>query len=166
VKIPVIVCVDDERTVLNSLQTELMNALGDDYLIEPAESGLDALEIIEELLEDGIELPVVISDQIMPGIKGDELLTRIHAIAPKTLTILLTGQADAEAIGKAVNSANLYRYIPKPWESTDLHLTVTEAIKSYFQDKELEQFYARLQEKVAEHTRELQQKNELLSIAH
>jgi len=165
VKIPVIVCVDDERTVLNSLQTELMNALGDDYLIEPAESGLDALEIIEELLEDGIELPVVISDQIMPGIKGDELLTRIHAIAPKTLTILLTGQADAEAIGKAVNSANLYRYIPKPWESTDLHLTVTEAIKSYFQDKELEQFYARLQEKVAEHTRELQQKNELLSIA-
>jgi two-component system sensor histidine kinase/response regulator len=165
VKTPVIVCVDDERTVLNSLQTELMNALGDDYLIELAENGLDALEIIEELLEDGIELPVVISDQIMPDMKGNELLTRVHAIAPKTLTILLTGQADAEAIGKAVNSANLYRYIPKPWESTDLHLTVREAIKSYFQEKELEQFYARLQEKVAEHTRELQQKNELLSIA-
>jgi len=165
VNTPVIVCVDDEKTILNSLEMELMDALGDDYLIETAESGLDALEIIEELLAEGIELPVVISDQIMPSMKGDELLTQVHAITPKTLTILLTGQADAEAVGKAVNSANLYRYIPKPWESTDLHLTVTEALKSYFQEKELAQFYASLEEKVAERTREIQRKNEFLSIA-
>jgi response regulator RpfG family c-di-GMP phosphodiesterase len=140
VKTPVIVCVDDEKTILNSLQMELMDELGDQYLIETAESGIEALEIIEELLAEGIELPLVISDQIMPSMKGDELLTQVHAITPKTLTILLTGQADAEAVGRAVNSANLYRYIHKPWEYTDLHLTVTEALKSYFQEKKWRSF--------------------------
>ena len=162
---PVIVCVDDEKTILNSLEMELMDALGDQYLIETAESGIEALEIIEELLAEGIELPLVISDQIMPSMKGDELLTQVHAITPKTLTILLTGQADAEAVGRAVNSANLYRYIPKPWESTDLSMTITKALKSYFQDKKLAQFYASLEYKVAARTRELQQKNKFLSIA-
>jgi two-component system, sensor histidine kinase and response regulator len=165
VKIPVIVCVDDDRTILNSLEMELMDLLGDKYLIETAESSMDALEIIEELLAENIELPLVISDQIMPSIKGHELLTQVHAMSPKTLTILLTGQADAEAVGKAVNTANLYRYISKPWESTDLSMTVSKALKSYFQEKELAQFYASLEEKVAERTHELQQKNEFLSIA-
>jgi len=165
VNTPVIVCVDDEKTILNSLEMELMDALGDQYLIETAESGIEALEIIEELLAEGIELPLVISDQIMPSMKGDELLTQVHAITPKTLTILLTGQADAEAVGRAVNSANLYRYIPKPWESTDLSMTITKALKSYFQDKKLAQFYASLEYKVAARTRELQQKNKFLSIA-
>lgn len=46
---------------------------------------------------------VIISEQIMPGIKGDELLSRIHAQYPKTLKILLSGQASAEAVGNAVN---------------------------------------------------------------
>jgi signal transduction histidine kinase len=53
----------------------------------------------------------------------------------------------------------------KPWDSTDLILTVTEAIESYFQKKELAEFYAGLEKKVAERTRELKEKNEFLSIA-
>lgn len=164
-KTPVIICVDDEKTLLNSVQIELMKAVGDKYIIEPAESGEEALEIIEELLKEGIELPLIISDQIMPGMKGDELLAQVNAIAPKTLKILLTGQANTDIIGKAVNTANLYRYIPKPWESTDLQLSVTEALKSYQKEKQLAKFYASLEEKIAEHTSELQQKNEFLSMA-
>ncbi|MDM8563588.1 hybrid sensor histidine kinase/response regulator, partial [Candidatus Marithioploca araucensis] len=120
---------------------------------------------IEELLEENIEIPLVISDQLMPGMKGDELLKQIHAIIPKTLKILLTGQADADAVGKAVNNANLYRYIAKPWEPTDFNLTVTEAVHSYFQEKELTEFYADLEKKVAKRTEELKQKNEFLGIA-
>lgn len=124
-----IVCVDDERFVLISLRDQLFHHLGSDYNIEMAESGEEALEIFEELREDEIEIPLIISDQIMPGIKGDELLIRLHAQYPKTLKILLTGQASAEAVGNAVNAANLYRYIAKPWEETDLSLTVMEAIR-------------------------------------
>ena len=163
--IPVIICVDDERTILSSLQIELMNALKDEYLIETAESGKDALEMVEELLKEGTELPLVISDQLMPGMKGDELLKKIHAIAPKTLKILLTGQANISAVGNAINHANLYRYIAKPWEPTDLLITVKKAIQSYFQEQALVQFYANLEKKVAERTQQLQEKNEFLSMA-
>ncbi len=164
-KKPVILCVDDEQMLLVSLKQQLKHQFGNDYQIETAEDGKEALEIIEDLLEEGIDLPVVISDQLMQGMKGDELLTQIHALVPKTLKILLTGQAEADAIGKAVNSANLYRYIAKPWEPTDLNLTVMEAIRRYFQEKELTQFYASLEKKVTDRTQELQQKNQFLSIA-
>ncbi len=138
-KEPIIICVDDEEIVTRSLKRELNDTLGDEYIIETAEGGKDALELFEELLEEGHEVPLVIADQIMPDIKGDELLKRIHAISPKTLKVMLTGQADMEAVTNAVNYADLYRYIAKPWERTDLIMTVKEALKRYFQDKKLEE---------------------------
>jgi two-component system, sensor histidine kinase and response regulator len=162
---PVILCVDDEQMLLLSLKQQLKNQFGKDYQIETAEDGEEALEIIQELLEQGIDLPLVISDQLMQGMKGDQLLTQIHSLVPQTFKILLTGQAEADAIGKAVNSANLYRYISKPWEPSDLNLTVMEAIRRYFHEKELSQFYASLEKKVADRTKALQQKNQFLSIA-
>ena len=133
----VIICVDDETTVLRSLKAELKEAIGKDYLIEIAEGGEDALALLEELLEDGYEIPLIISDYIMPNMKGDELLKRVHLISPQTLKILLTGQADLEAVGNAIKQAKLYRYIAKPWQASDLSLTVKEAVNSYLQDKKL-----------------------------
>jgi DNA-binding NtrC family response regulator len=50
---------------------------------------------------------------------------------------LLTGQANLEAVGKAIKYANLYRYIAKPWQSDDLKLTVKEALNSYLQVQQL-----------------------------
>jgi adenylate cyclase len=124
----VIVCVDDEKTVLRSLKAELQEAISNDYLIEIAEGGEEALELIMELLDDGYEVPLIISDHIMPEMNGDELLRRVHIISPKTLKIMLTGQADIEAVGNAIKNANLYRYIAKPWQQEDLSLTVKEAV--------------------------------------
>ena len=141
----VVICVDDETTVLRSLKAELQEAIGNDYLIEIAQGGEEALELIEELLEDAYEVPLIISDHIMPDMKGDELLKRVHLILPKTLKILLTGQADITAVGNAVKHAKLYRYIAKPWQAEDLSLTVKEAVYSYFQDKKLAQQNAQLQ---------------------
>jgi len=157
-----IVCIDDEPTILDSMEIELEKAVGHDYLIEIAEDGQEGLEVCEELLENGDEIALVISDCIMPGMKGDELLRRIHIFSPKTLKILLTGQADLGAVGNAIKHANLYRYIAKPWQSDDFRLTVTEALHSYFQDKKLVEFYAHLEEKIAQRTCELQDKNEAL----
>ena len=142
----VILCVDDENMVLVSLRQQLKRKFERKYTLETAESGEEALEIVEELSERNIDIPVVLSDHIMPGMKGDELLRRIHELSPRTLKILLTGQANADAVGYVVNYANLYRYISKPWDQTDLNLTVAEAIRSYFQDKELEEQYEILQE--------------------
>jgi adenylate cyclase len=142
----VIICVDDERTVLRSLKAELQEAVGNDYTIESAEGGEEALELIEELLEDGDEVILIISDHIMPDMKGDELLKQAHIILPKSIKIMLTGQADIGGIANAINSANLYRYITKPWQSEDLKLTVREALNSYLQDKQLTEQNAKLQQ--------------------
>jgi PAS domain S-box-containing protein len=155
----VIICVDDETTILRSLKAELQEAIGKDYLIEIAEGGEEALELIEELLENGYEVPLIISDHIMPDMKGDELLKRVHLILPKTLKILLTGQADLEAVVNAIKYASLYRYIAKPWQSEDLGLTVKEAVNSYFLDKKLAQQNAQLQQL----NQELEQSIQLLS---
>ena len=143
---PVIICVDDEQTILDSLEVELQKALGDEYLIETAQSSEEALQLLSELLEEQYEVPLVIADYLMPDIKGDELLKRIHAISPKSLKIMLTGQASLEAVGNAIKYAKLYRYIAKPWETEDLRLTVKEAVNSYLQDKKLAQQNAQLQQ--------------------
>ncbi|NJO16196.1 MAG: response regulator [Thioploca sp.] len=145
-KKPVIFCIDDEKMILTSLKEQLKRHFGKEYDIETVDNGEETLEIIESLEKDNIDIPVVLCDQIMPGIKGDVLLQKIHTRLPKTLKILLTGQADAIAIGNAVNYANLYRYIAKPWEQMDLILTVSEATRSYFQDKQLEEQNAILQQ--------------------
>jgi PAS domain S-box-containing protein len=136
-KKPVIVCIDDEPDVLNSLKIELKKAIGDRCIIETAEGGEDALELLSDLQADEYEIALVLSDYIMPDIKGDELLRRIHERSPDTLTIMLTGQADLEALSNAIKYAKLYRYIPKPWQNEDLKLTVVEAIHSYLQDQKL-----------------------------
>ncbi|MEG3921623.1 PAS domain S-box protein [Microcoleus sp. T3_A4] len=142
---PVIICVDDEPIILESLKIELKKTLGEEHLLETAEGGEDALELIEELLAEGCEIVAVISDYLMPNIKGDELLKQIHRISPKTIKIMLTGQADLEAVANTIKYAKLYRYISKPWQSEDLKLTVKEAINSYFREKQLAQQNAQLQ---------------------
>ena len=162
---PIVICVDDERMVLTSLKAELKEALGEECVIETAEGGEDALEIITELLEDNDDIALVISDYIMPDIKGDELLKRVHTVSPGTLKIMLTGQADTQAVGNAVNYASLYRYIAKPWERQDLVLTVTEALRSFLQAKrieeqneELREINRTLEQKVEQRTHELVEK--------
>lgn len=158
----VILCVDDERMILDSLYHRLKQHLGNHYTIEVAESAEEAIEIFRELQQAQVELPLIISDQIMPGLKGDELLIQIHAESTETIKILLTGQASIETIANAVNYANLYRYIAKPWDNVDLCLTVTEALRSYDQSKqlavqneELKILNASLEQKVIDRTHDL-----------
>ena len=161
-KTSAIICVDDEPFVLESLKEQLKRYFGGRYYIEVAQSGEEALEIVEDLQEEGIDVPLIISDQIMPGMKGDELLIQLHDRYPKMLKIMLTGQASAEAVGRVVNAANLYRYIAKPWDETDLSLTVTEALGRYAcnrqlaeQNEALKKLNASLEQKVAQRTVEL-----------
>jgi len=179
-KKPIILCVDDEKVVLTSLKAQLKRHFGDEYLIETAENGIDAFEFVNEIIEQGDELPVVISDHIMPGMKGDELLINIHNKLPKTLSIMLTGQADAVAVGNALNNAKLYRYISKPWEETDLKMTIVEALRSFFQDQKIEdqnkeleemviqlkEYNENLEEKVKERTALIQQQNDEITFQH
>ncbi len=161
----IILCIDDEVIVLDSLKEQLQSEYSA-HMIEVAESGEEAMEVINELIEDKVELPIVIADFIMPGMKGDKLLEKIHALLPNTKNILLTGQASIEGVSYAVNKANLYRFISKPWDKEDLILTVKEALRSYDQEKtiirqniELKELNATLEKKVELRTRELKELN-------
>ena len=134
---PAIICVDDEPGILCSLGEQLKRSLGRDYDIELVDSGAEAIALCQELALENIDFPLIISDQIMPGMTGDKLLIKLHELYPDTLKILLTGQASGDAVGNLVNARALYRYISKPWSETDLVLTVQEALKSYRQEQQL-----------------------------
>lgn len=135
---PVIICVDDERVVLDTLVTQLESHFGNLLELETANTGEEAIELAQSLIKEGQEIAVVISDQLMPGLKGDEVLTKIHRMSDRTMTILLTGQSSADAVGRAVNSANLYRFVTKPWDKTDLMLTVESALVLFSQNHQIE----------------------------
>ncbi|MEG4342598.1 response regulator [Microcoleus sp. A003_D6] len=125
---PVILCVDDERMVLDSLRTQLAAEFGNTYTYEGAEDAEEAFELISELNDDEISVVVIISDWLMPGIKGDELLIRIHKKYPHVIKIMLTGQADEVAIDRANKQANLHRCLSKPWSEADLLETIKSGL--------------------------------------
>ncbi len=146
---PVIICVDDEPTVLESLKIELKRVLNGQCLIETAEGGIEALDLIQELQQGDYEVALVLVDYIMPDIRGDELLKEIHRLSPHTLNIMISGQADLEAVSSAIRHARLYRYIAKPWQTEDLKATVIDAIQSYLRDRKLEAQNIKLQQSEA-----------------
>jgi len=128
---PIIVCVDDEKVILDSLKTQLKSAFGDLYSYEIAESAVDALELIEELSDEGHSIVVIVSDWLMPGMKGDELLINIHQKFPEVIKIMLSGQADEDAIERAFTQANLYKCIKKPWSEDELVEGICAAMRQF-----------------------------------
>lgn len=167
----IILCVDDDSTVLNALRSLIANHFGPELQVEFAESGDEALEIEAELRAQGGELSLVVSDFMMPGLRGDELLTQLHEKSPKTVKILLTGQSDMSGVKRAINDANLYRFLEKPFLNEDILLTVRAAIRAYWQDRdlirqneELRRINAELEDIVAARTEELVEKNRLLEV--
>ncbi len=124
---PVILCVDDEPDILNTLKMQLKNEFKNDYFYELAESGDEALDLLKDFQEE-VQVIVVISDWLMPGIKGDELLIKVHQKYPKIIKVMLTGQADAAAVQRAVKEADLYCCLYKPWKSKDLIETIKSGL--------------------------------------
>ncbi|MBN1242614.1 MAG: HD domain-containing protein [Spirochaetales bacterium] len=132
--LPIVLCVDDERIILMSLKMELKDRFSDRARIETADSGEDGLAILRQCVDEGDDVALIISDQRMPGgMQGDRFLEEAHKVVPGARTILLTGYADIDAVKNAVNRADLYRYIPKPWEPEDFALTVSKAIDAHLQ---------------------------------
>lgn len=125
---PVILCVDDEKIVLQSLKAQLKAAFGDAYLYELAEDANEALELINELKNEEMNIILIVSDWLMPGIKGDDLLIRVHQEFPNIIKIMLTGQADMEAIARAKEQANIHSCLYKPWAEEELIETIQTAL--------------------------------------
>jgi DNA-binding NtrC family response regulator len=146
----IVLCVDDDTTVLNALRTLLSKMLGNAVIVEIAESGQEALEICADFEAEGKEVGVVISDFIMPGMRGDELLVRMHEKNPGTVKIMLTGQSDLSGVKRTINEANLYRFLEKPFNNADLVLTAKSALEAYNKERRMERRIAELEQLLAE----------------
>jgi diguanylate cyclase (GGDEF)-like protein len=156
-----ILCVDDEEGILTALRQQLGARFGHECEIEVAQSAQDALEFLDELERDGESLAVAIVDQIMPGMKGVELLEEIHRRSPSTTKLLLTGQAGLDAVIAAINRAGLNHYIPKPWDEPDLRLAVENLLRQFRLDRENQQLVLDL----ASRNKELERMNHSLEQA-
>lgn len=151
-----IICVDDDRSLLDVLTQQLEGAFGKTHEIEGAESATEAVELIEELFQHDDAIDMVISDQVMPGMKGDQLLEFVHNKYPEVVTVMLTGQGGLSSAIHAINNAGLSKYLLKPWNSEDLKLTIRDLLEKAHLEKENERLFDEL--KVAyQHLKETQE---------
>ncbi|MDZ7815851.1 MAG: response regulator [Planctomycetota bacterium] len=103
-----IICIDDERDVLDALTNDL-EKFSRHFRIEPAESAKDAMSVLDELEDDEVEVALVLADHIMPGMSGVDFLIglRTDKRTSKAKKVLITAQAGLDATIDAVNRANL-----------------------------------------------------------
>lgn len=125
---PTILCVDDDPLVLTSLGAQLRGAFGATYALETASSAEDALEIVADLTAEGVRLLVIVSDWLMPGVRGDELLVRVHARHPEVVKVLITGQADEASVERARREGGLAACLQKPWQEAELVALIRERL--------------------------------------
>ncbi|XPV75822.1 MAG: response regulator [Desulfovibrio sp.] len=131
----VLLCVDDEIVILDALKTLLRKNYKMQHLIEAAQSAEEGLEILDDLSTDGYVPLVIISDWLMPGMKGDEFLIEAHKRFPYVIKVMLSGQASSEAVEKTKAEANLYQFISKPWSSRELLTCIDSGLEEYRQSK-------------------------------
>jgi DNA-binding NtrC family response regulator len=124
-----ILCVDDEVIILVSLIRELKSHFKNRYIYEQATNAQSALRIIDELAEENIEVIIIISDWLMPGMKGDEFLEETHAKHPDIHSIMITGQADLAAIDRIKKNESVLAVFNKPWDPELLIKTIEESIQ-------------------------------------
>jgi CheY-like chemotaxis protein len=125
-----IIFVDDELLVLQSLKAQSRKWFGDQYLYECAQSADEAWEVIDDLALDGVDILIIVSDWLMPGIRGDEFLIAVHRKYPRVVTMMLTGHADRQAIDRAREEANLFTCVSKPWTEEELMTHIKNGLEN------------------------------------
>ncbi len=125
---PVILLIDDDKGMLNSLMDQLRSPFKEAFFIEAAQSTTEALDLIDHYQQQQINIPVVISDWLMPPDRTNDMLVKIYQKMPKTKIIMLSGYADDTAVEHARKFANLYAFIRKPWEEKELIDTIKLAM--------------------------------------
>ncbi|MFO8044913.1 MAG: response regulator [Halomonas sp.] len=169
---PCVLLVDDEPLVLRAL-ARCLRPLG--LTLLTAENGEQALEHLANAPVD-----LVLTDSMMPGMDGAELLRQVQERYPHCLRMMLTGQADLGATIRAINEGHLYRYIAKPWHDDELRQVLEQALAhqqtererlrlerlTLVQNRELADLNATLEERVEARTEELREVADMLDLAY
>lgn len=158
-----ILLVDDEVSVLRALRRLLRR---EGYELHLAGNGEEALEILQR--ED---IAVLVCDQRMPGMSGAEVLARSAEIRPSTRRVILTGYSEISSLQTSVNEGRVSQFLTKPWDDDHLKQVVVDLLRSYYHEQhvtelnglvrqqrdELRVLTGKLESKVRERTRDLQE---------
>jgi thioredoxin reductase (NADPH) len=112
---PVIFSVDDDPSVLNSVERDLRARYGGDYRILPINQGKAALEYLKKMEQRGEAVALFLVDQRMPEMSGTEFIEEARKVYPQAKRVLLTAYADVQAAIDSINEIGLDYYLMKPW---------------------------------------------------
>src|SRR5512145_1548997 len=112
---PRLLFVDDEQRVLNSMRVMFRRQF-DLFL---ASHGAEALDIVRDK-----DIDVIVADHRMPKMTGVEVLSKVRAMSPRTVRILLTGYADLDAVEGSINESEVFRFLTKPCAPQQLRETL------------------------------------------
>ena len=119
---PIVVLVDDEEMILTSIRTLLM--LEADYEVQCFTNPRDAIGFLEKSTAD-----IAVSDYLMPGLTGIQLLAESKRLQPEATRVLLTGHADKASAIQAINQVGLFHYLEKPWDNAQLLLVIQQGVE-------------------------------------
>jgi CheY-like chemotaxis protein len=119
--------VDDEASNLIVFKAQFKKSME----IWTASSGAEALDILDQR-----EIPVVLSDQKMPGMSGAELLAEVRVRHPHAVRMIVTAYTDFDQVVRSINESHVERYITKPWNPAELLSIVSSACELYDKAKE------------------------------
>ncbi|MAN03542.1 MAG: fused response regulator/thioredoxin-disulfide reductase [Owenweeksia sp.] len=115
-KNPIILAVDDDPQVIRAVSRDLRKRYRDEYRIVATDSAREALESLQEMKNQGLEVALFVSDQRMPEMLGVDFLEKAKKLYPKAKRVLLTAYSDTDAAIQAINEVQLDYYLMKPWD--------------------------------------------------
>lgn len=122
----VMLFVDDDLIMVKLLKNTLSATYKDDFLYATALSAVEALNDIEKLYAAGVEVALIITDWLMPEMKGDEFILKVHENHPEIKTIMISGYASPQVIENISEKLKLSAFITKPW---DVNILISEINK-------------------------------------
>jgi len=119
---PTVLYVDDSQANLMLFKAVFEK----EYNVIIAESGSDALKIIEST-----EVAIIVSDQSMPNMSGNELLEIVSKKYPEIIRFILTAYTDYDSLVEAINKGKIYGFFNKPMKTEEIRLALNNAFEVY-----------------------------------
>ena len=119
---PVILTLDDDASVLNTIERDLRTHYGQEYRIVPLDSGQTALDYLKSMQQRNETVALFVVDQRMPEMSGVQFLEHAIRAYPQAKRVLLTAYADTQAAIASINEVGLNYYLMKPWHPPEERL--------------------------------------------
>jgi thioredoxin reductase (NADPH) len=136
---PLLLVVDEDRAALGRAEAELGRRYGGDFRVRGETSATAALQLLEDAAEHDDPVALVLADQWLGDLPGDQLLRRVRGLHPDAKRALLIRWGDwadrrtADAVLAAMAVGDTDYYVLKPWRSPDelFHRTVAEFVHEW-----------------------------------